>query len=282
MGKIYTHASKAHADEMLACAILLAVHPEESFEIHRVFGEKDLPQDLGERDFIVDIGMSHDGERRFDHHQEDGDVQGHCAATLVAKRFAPKLPEDPAWRDFLGRVSTQDNHGIKAVEESFGGARLGSLLMLEWKLVSQFEKSPLAIATLVSEMIKDSLNHIETVEIAKFWVSQNTQVVMVGQVKALVLHHDPRIDGVDPAAVNAATGAMLDREGIHVSVSFDPRNPAGEVRTVFRTRNGEGVLDFNFARPSNPVFCHKAGFLLNFVPQDEREWEQIVSDSIVG
>lgn len=282
--RIFTHGNKAHVDDMLACAILVAVNPYDSLEIVRVNNDRDLPTlPPGDCDFIVDVGGRYDAEQRcFDHHQNDEAVKGECAATLIARHYCPCLLEDSVWGPFLRRVALQDNIGMWAVESEKGGSRIADLLVMEWGIVSWFEKDPCSAATAVAAMIRDRLYYLKEVEEASSWVSRNAAVVSVGKVKALVLHHDPREDGVNPAAVNTATGVILDREGIHASVSFDPRSGIGEVRSVFRTRNGEGMLDFTFSSPSSPVFCHKAGFLLNFIPKDEREWEKVLSDAIVG
>lgn len=278
--RIFTHGNKAHADDLVACAILVAVcRPGSLKAIVRVNSDRDLPQVPEDDDFIVDVGGRYDGKRLFDHHQNDDAVKGECAATLVARRYCPELLGDSVWGPFLKRVALQDNNGMRAVESEKGGSRVNDLLVLEWGLVSWFEKDPQAAVTLVAGMIRERLDYLVRVEEADLWLSENGRAHQAAGVSVFVLKRDPRMDGLDPAVVNTAMGSRIDAIEAKLTMSFDPRSEAGSVRTLFRTKHGEGSIDLTKASPANPLFCHKGGFLLNFVPENEEEWVSIVKAS---
>ena len=278
--RIFTHGQKAHADDLIACAILVAVcRPGSLKAIIRCNSDRELPPIPEDDDFVVDVGGKYDGIRHFDHHQSSDDVKGECAATLVARHYCPELLGDVVWGPFLKRVALQDNHGLRAVESSKGDSRVNDLLVIEWGVVSWFEKNPLAAATFVAGIIQGRLDYLKKVEEAESWVSDNGRAFFVGGVSVFMLKRDPREDGLDPAVVNTAMGPRINDVEAKLTMSFDPRSEAGKVRTLFRTKNGEGSIDLTKASPQNPVFCHKAGFLLNFIPADEEEWKRLVRES---
>ena len=89
--KIYTHAGRFHADEVLATAMLIEWGafnlPNEQVEIFRLNDIKDIPTD----GFILDIGREYSPEKkRFDHHQEfltREDGYPYATAGLIWKHF---------------------------------------------------------------------------------------------------------------------------------------------------------------------------------------------------
>jgi hypothetical protein len=77
--RIFTHSGKAHADEFLACSILLKKYPHAT--ILRV---DELPSELGENDVAVDIGRTYTPMKVLDHHH---DLNVPCSLVLVLKDF---------------------------------------------------------------------------------------------------------------------------------------------------------------------------------------------------
>lgn len=274
--KIITHSGKAHADELLACA-MISIAMGGAVEIVRT---NSLPEDLNNEDFVVDFGGAYDGQRLFDHHQNTPEVAGECAATLVAKKFFPELLEDDQWGPYLRRVTLQDNRGIKEVEAT-RGQRLGDVLMLEWGLTTLFEQDPNRVAAVVGEIISDRIKFLNEIKRAKEWAKNHTHLEVVGTRTILVLDEDPRVEGVDPSAVNSATTQALIKNECVATVSWDPRSQIGEVRTLFRTKAGENVLDFNRCKPENPTFCHKGGFLLNFKLGNPQEYLKLLAEALI-
>ena len=273
--RIYTHGGRAHADDMLACAILISVLKPQEIEIVRTF-DKAFPQ-LEAEDFVVDTGGVYDGKQHFDHHQGDDDVAGECAATLVAKHFAPQLLTDGVWGDYLKRLSLQDNKGLRAVETQ-AGTRVSQFLLMEFGLVKMFESDPVATAKVVAAMITDRMDFLKSVVEAGIWLQDKAEVRTVKGHNVLFLKENPVLAGLDAFAVNSAQAKLLDDNNVVITVNFDPRDASGKTRTLFRTRQGEDIgVDLTTATPAQVTFCHKGGFLLNFIPADDNEWERLIA-----
>ena len=107
---ILTHPGGAHADEFLACSVLLAIHPA------RIVRREPTPDDLARTDVcVVDVGHRHDPAlHNFDHHQLPKDHPPTCALSLVlqhlglyddARQFCDWL-EAAEWFDARGPVHT--------------------------------------------------------------------------------------------------------------------------------------------------------------------------------
>ncbi len=107
---ILTHPGGAHADEFLACSVLLAVQPVP------VVRREPTEEDLARPEVcVVDVGHRHEPERHnFDHHQLPKDHPPTCALSLVlqhlgiyadARRFCDWL-EATEWFDTRGPIGT--------------------------------------------------------------------------------------------------------------------------------------------------------------------------------
>lgn len=107
---ILTHPGGAHADEFLACSVLLAVHPAP------IVRREPTPEDLDRAEIcVVDVGHRHEPARHnFDHHQLPKDHPPTCALSLVlqhlglyddARQFCDWL-ETAEWFDTRGPVHT--------------------------------------------------------------------------------------------------------------------------------------------------------------------------------
>ena len=275
---IYVHGQRAHADEMVAAAILVAAKGLDQYEIIRT--QQEDFSDIGEEDYVLDTGGRHDGIKYFDHHQREDEVAGECAATLVAKAFAPELLTDGVWGDYLKRLALQDTKGLRAVETAIG-ARVSQFLLMEFGLVKLFERSPKEAVELVADMIRDRMSFLASVRDAADWIEEFTEIISVEGHNALYLTRNYAEEGIESFVINAAQAKILDANSVVATVSFDPRDPSGKTRTLFRTRQGEDVgVDFNKATPAEPKFCHKGGFLLNFVPADEEEWKGLLVQAL--
>lgn len=91
MAVVYTHAGKAHADELLAAALLMA-HYEDISEIRRVrrYDMKNI--DKREEDWLLDIGEEYVPEqRKLDHHQGVESSHPVCSATLALRELYPEI-----------------------------------------------------------------------------------------------------------------------------------------------------------------------------------------------
>lgn len=272
---VFTHSGTAHADEVVAIALLIAAGFNVK-EIERV--NKINPEEVEDEDFIVDIGGVFSVEhKQFDHHQKDIRVEGKCAAELVAETYHPDLMGDPEFLHFIKLLSSMDNNGPVKTQETYSVSyeTFNSLMLILRGLVKQFETNPLFVAEIVSQIIKEKKDFLKEVEEAKKWLKNNSEVETINGFNILVLHD--KYSGTMSAG-NRAQEGVIDEKNIHLVYNFDPRDPEG--RCLFRTTNGQKVgIDLNTAKASTPTFCHKGGFLLNFKPNNDDEWRDIV-DSI--
>src|SRR6478752_6661686 len=107
---ILTHPGGAHKDELLACSVLLALHPVPL--VRREPAAEDLANPTTA---VVDVGHLHEPARNnFDHHQLPKDQIPTCSLSLVlqhlglyedARQFCDWL-EAAEWFDFSGPVTT--------------------------------------------------------------------------------------------------------------------------------------------------------------------------------
>ena len=117
INQIVTHPGGAHKDEVLACSVLLALHPAP------IFRREPTEEDLADPGTcVVDVGHRHEPElRNFDHHQFPRDQRPTCALSLVldflglyedAVRFCDWL-EPAEWLDCRGPVTTAEWLGVE-------------------------------------------------------------------------------------------------------------------------------------------------------------------------
>jgi hypothetical protein len=107
---IVTHPGGAHADEVLACSVLLTVHAVPIERREPATEDLDRPEVC-----VVDVGLRHEPERNnFDHHQLPRDHPPTCALSLVlrhlgryddARQFCDWL-ETAEWFDTRGPIET--------------------------------------------------------------------------------------------------------------------------------------------------------------------------------
>lgn len=113
---ILTHPGGAHADEFLACSVLLAVHPAP------IVRREPTADDLARAAIcVVDVGHRHEPAlHNFDHHQLPKDHPPTCALSLVlqhlglyedARQFCDWL-ETTEWFDTRGPVHTAKWLGV--------------------------------------------------------------------------------------------------------------------------------------------------------------------------
>lgn len=269
---VVTHAGVAHIDEVVAVALLQASGIE-ILTVNRVM--KVDPILVSSRDYIIDIGGVYDGKRMFDHHQSEPAVAGKCAAELVAEKFHPDLMGDPEFSHFIKMLSYMDNNGPVKTQETYGVGfdTFNSLMLIVRGLVRQFESDPTTIVNIVANIFTEKKEFLKEVKDASEWLNGgNTAIHNKNGFKILEIVN-PFSGSVQ--ALNRAQQDTIDNEGIHLVYSFDPRDKSG--RCLFRTKKGEEAgIDLNTAKASNPTFCHKGGFLLNFRPSSGAEFLDII------
>jgi len=271
--RIFVHGLKAHADEMWACALLIASKPDIEFtEIIR--DAKRIPE-AADNDFVLDCGMKFDGEHYFDHHQFESSEDVDCTLTLVAKRFAPWVLSDEKFGHIAERVRVQDNFGIPAAEKKFG--KSSSWLASEFVMISLFEKEPLRIAGILAEGFRNRLAETQEIKRAGEWLKSNSHIeISENGIKIMVVERSPFKEGFSIIGFNAASCVYSASAGAGIVYGWN--SDGSDSRTLFRTSAGKGI-DFMNSVPERPVFCHSGGFLLIFDPAYDDEYRVLVQQA---
>ena len=267
--RIFVHGLKAHADEMWACALLIASNPE--IEFTEIIRDAKRIGEAGENDFVLDCGMKFDGEHYFDHHQFESTEDVDCAFTLVAKRFAPWIFSDEKFGKLVERVRVQDNFGIPAAEKKFG--KSADWIASEFVLIRFFEEEPLMVAEILADGFRKRVAEINEVEELLRWIPLNSHIETVGRFKILVIENSPFESGFSILAFNSASSVYAGNEKIEIIFGWN--SDGSDTRTLFRTRLGNDI-DFTHSTPESLVFCHSGGFLLIFDPADDEEYRRLI------
>lgn len=278
--KIITHNGKSHMDELMGIS-LLAIHlgeiPEEIIRIHpdiaaKMVQEENLNKDL----YYVDCGLKFDPDNNiFDHHHSN---ELGCAALLIFNHFFKDL-EGTKVDDYIKLVSLVDTKGPNSLDDF--KYKSDSLLYFSFPqkiILKEFENQPILITSIFYNGIKSMIEFEHDKQKAAEWLSnsENITISEIDHVQILIYNNPPPIEIA--SAVKSVDGDIVDENNIHVIYSFDKDDKS--VRTLFRTLKADNVVDFSKANVSNPLFCHKGGFLLKFMPKDENEWKKIIKESI--
>ncbi len=116
--RLITHAGSAHADETLACAVLLA----SGLGIARIERRNQVSEaDLADPDcFVLDIGGRLEPERRnFDHHQFPGSADPSCTFQLILK-WLGVYDDARAWFVWLEPMVWVDSKGNHQTARHYG------------------------------------------------------------------------------------------------------------------------------------------------------------------
>ncbi len=278
--KIITHNGKSHMDELMGIS-LLSIHlgelPEEIIRIHpdeatKMVLEGNLDKDL----YYVDCGLRFDPENNvFDHHHSN---ELGCAALLIFNHFFKDLAGTKV-DDYIKLVSLVDTKGPNSLDDF--KHKSDSLLYFSFPqkiILKEFENQPIIITSIFSNGIKSMIEFEHDKQEAAKWLAEpeNITICEIEHVKILIYNNPPPLEIA--SAVKSADGDIVDENHIHVIYSFDKDDKS--VRTLFRTLKADDVVDFAKANVTDPLFCHKGGFLLKFRPESEKEWGKIIKESI--
>ena len=259
---IFTHSGIAHMDEFLACCLIIAKTNGAVDNIERIESMDGI--NVGDGDWVIDIGGEHDPERlRFDHHQFDKEDAnfGACAFSLVAKHFGMDdvLRQIMPWYETL---EMRDNFGPSFVETQYKIPRgVSSKLQspIEGLILQQFAAQP-NNAELHAVMRGIGNSIIEKHDrVLEEMGSITMYGVLQGEVTVMDFSYHNRV--YTPETMNL----FCKRKGIEpdVIISKDDR---GNGASIFRTQRGEfNGVDLNVFRDDAvfPVsFVHRSGFIV--------------------
>lgn len=278
--RIITHDGKAHMDELLGSAIL-ALHmgemPEEIVRMNaQEASEKVDRGDLPENTWFVDCGLQYDRERKlYDHHQ---DRELDCSALLLFNDFFSNL-EDTELHEYVKLVSKVDTKGAMSLNDFHLASESRDYFSFSQKiLLRTFEDNPMLVVKLFVAGLEDKIAFEKAKKVAALWRQEpgNMEILHLDGIKVLCYLKKPPTELVSP--LRSEISRVVEEHDISVTLSFDDKNPEG--RTLYRTDYGHNHINFTKCRPTKTLFCHQGGFLLKFIPEDEGEWERLVSESI--
>jgi hypothetical protein len=273
--KIYTHGQQAHMDELMGCAILIYKLNPERISIARKFNSGEVPTELGEDDYVIDICGKYDGKQWFDHHMPE--MKGQCSASLIARDLAPELLKDARLGRFIKRIADQDNNGKQNMKYSYPEDRF---MFIEEGLIEIFEKDAVTASKVVAAMIASRMKTVELNGTAKEWLEKNSHVEEYSNAfKALIIEKDPRFDGVNQRALNrVVAGWQQKNTDVEVCVNWGDRCVAGDERVIYITPSGlkRGLNLNNIKGMFKHKFLHSSGFMATYTVKDHPDHTKIL------
>lgn len=270
--KILTHAGQAHADEIMAIALILIKEKValDAAEIVRVNNCE--PEKCVDADFVVDVGRKHEPANGwFDHHQFPKDAPAECAFTLVANHYGLKR-NALSW---IERIALLDSKGPWTWFEKTFGRPAKSMTeinlaqgpdVFSWFVhrANASYKNPRAFIDAVEmalDWLRAEMEYIEARPINIDFAQKNMKVLDMGGFK--VAHFNQKemrgigelCDELSTADPSIVISSKLDDRGEGYSATRWNNSP----RVDFLPRKGE----------KGCIFAHENGFCLKW----ENDWD---------
>ncbi|MEM0967178.1 MAG: MYG1 family protein [Verrucomicrobiota bacterium] len=284
--RIVTHPGSAHKDEVLACAVCLAVHP--------VVIERRDPsmEDLEDPSVaVIDVGDRHEPElNNFDHHQFPREQAPTCSLSLVlralgkyeaARRFCSWL-EPTEWFDCRGPKETAEFLGVP--REAIHQLNSPIDLTILRRFADQVRIEPgTTIHSLLTMIGEDLLGYIDGLQQKLAFIEKHSEIweVVEGVQKRSVLFL-PRTDPMPPEP-SAGIGLFVEQAGLEGEVSglvYPDRRGNGYGLSRF---NDSPLLDFTRIREESDVhFAHAQGFVAKTSATAEDRLKELIRKSFAG
>ncbi len=242
--KLITHNGKAHFDEFLAVALILAEHDDTHFHIER---REPTEEELDNPDiWIVDIGQRYQPElKNFDHHQ---DTSLKASFVLVAEHLqVDQYLRNAPWWSFKDEI---DRRGGYKLADELGLESLEPLNSpLENFILGLFAESPLSVYQQMKMFGRDQIETGKKMEQQiEFW--KTCEQFMIKDKKVLLGLTDETMGSVEYCE-------SLD-EPPAVRITYDGRGEGWSLSTI---KDAEGV-DFSLLEGHEEIkFAHKNGFI---------------------
>jgi hypothetical protein len=258
---ILTHPGGAHKDELLACALLAAVH-----RVPLVRREP-TPEDLADPNIaVVDVGGEHAPERHnFDHHQFPADHPPVCALSLVlqhlgvyedAREFCDWL-EPAEWFDTRGPNVTAKWLGVDRGTMNKLNSPIDVTILRRFAKAKRLEPGE-PLWEMLSYIGQDLLDYLRELRSRLDFIAQNAVIWNVGDHEVLFL---PRTDPV-PDDPSASIGRYLESIGKGSAVAaliYPDRRGSGY---GLSRHNDDPRYDFTRIEKERDVhFAHARGFV---------------------
>lgn len=275
---LVTHNNRFHADDVFACAILLALYPNAKITRTR---DKNL---IDSADIVFDVGDIYDeSKNRFDHHQSEGagireNGIPYASCGLIWKHFGQQLVDSPEAfeiidKDLIQPIDAHDN-GLdifKVLENMPGPVLIQNFLyslMPTWTEEQDFDKGffeAVEISKKILERsIKNTTDQIKAKEVIKkrYLETEDKRVITFGKGEYF---SDGDIGSV-----------LMEFNEPLIFIKYSEENNHWKAKTVRKTKNSfEGRIYFpeswaglrdqdlqKITGVSDAVFCHRGRFLV--------------------
>ncbi len=272
---LVAHNGSFHADDIFACATILAIFPDEKIKIIRTRDEEVIKN----ADFVVDVGGIHDESiERFDHHQKGGAGMRengipYASFGLVWQKYGEKLCGSKKIASELDNqlvcaIDAPDN-GVELYTIArtdvlpFGLHNLYSLFLPSWKeggvidVDAEFVKLVSYAKIILLRMIKKTGDLLEGEELVQreYENSPDKQIIVLSQYlpwkKELTKYPEPKI-----VIYPRDNGTWSGEAALITLGQFE--------RRIYFPQNLAGLQDEELAKASgvpDALFCHKGRFL---------------------
>ena len=258
---ILTHPGGAHKDELLACALLAAVHRVP------IVRREPTPEDLADPTIaVVDVGGEHEPERHnFDHHQFPADHPPVCSLSLVlqhlgvyedAREFCDWL-EPAEWFDTRGPNVTAKWLGVDRDTMNRLNSPIDVTVLRRFAKARRLEPGE-PLWEMLGYIGQDLLDYPRELRSRLDFIAQNAVIWNVGDHEVLFL---PRTDPV-PDDPSASIGRYLESIGKSSAVAaliYPDRRGSGY---GLSRHNDDPRYDFTRIEKEPDVhFAHARGFV---------------------
>jgi hypothetical protein len=258
---ILTHPGGDHKDELLACALLAAVHRVP------IVRREPTPEDLADPvTAVVDVGGEHAPERHnFDHHQFPADHPPVCSLSLVlqhlgvyedAREFCDWL-EPAEWFDTRGPNVTAKWLGVDRDTMNKLNSPIDVTVLRRFAKARRLEPGE-PLWEMLSYIGQDLLDYLRELRSRLDFIAQNAVIWNVGDHEVLFL---PRTDPV-PDDPSASIGRYLESIGkgsVVAALIYPDRRGSGY---GLSRHNDDPRYDFTRIEKEPDVhFAHARGFV---------------------
>lgn len=271
--KVVTHGGQAHADEVLAIALVMikeGIGSPYQLDISRVTDGR--ARDWPDADFVIDVGKDCDPRKRwFDHHQFPREASPACAFTLVARHYGVDMSRLP----WVEKLAVIDSKGPYAWFEKVMGRRPkdgqelvrvnGSDSIFNYLAATANRDFRIGVG-LAKEWLNEQLTAAAAREAAVALAMSKHKVVILGDTGVKMAFFDTD----DSQGTLAATDKLaFDDPSIIVAGMLDDRSDG---YSAIRMNDDPRVDFLPRAKDKGCVFAHVTGFCLKW----EKDWDSFV------
>jgi hypothetical protein len=256
MTTVITHPGQAHADEVIAIAILLT-----KLGVTQIIRRQPTEDELNDPDtWVIDVGGRYEPDRRnFDHHNVPGN-ENDCSFDLILDHFNLSVAARAA-SPWLAFKSSIDCYGPYATASKFGmdpETLFATISPIESQVLQLFaeaqEIKPGDFLYQLMEMVGRGL--------VDYWTKFAYQLELA--YKATTIEADDLLF-VDYRSVGSLGAGVMSKHMTDIraagSIVTDDRDPGAEDRVVLYRHKDHPRVDFRRLNADEMHFVHHNGFI---------------------